>query len=56
MLNTYSNNQIGGISPKNAAFISAIFLSIGAGLYAECDVAYKLFDGMMNEIRLAAKL
>ena len=56
MLNTFAQNQKGGVSPQFAILISAVFLSIGAGLYFEGDTVYGLFDNMMDEIRYAVKL
>lgn len=55
MINNFAKNQSGGVSPQFAIIVSAIFLTIGGGLYFEGDTAYRIFDQFMNEIRHAVK-
>ncbi len=56
MLNTFAQNQNGGVSPQFAILVSSIFIVIGGALYLQGDAAYGLFDSLMEEIRYATKL
>ncbi len=53
MLNAFSNNQKGGVSPQFAFIASAFFIVIGGSLYLQGDAAYVLFDTMIKEVRYA---
>lgn len=55
-MNNFSKNQSGGVSPQFAIMISTLFIVIGGALYLEGDAVYGLFDNLMNEIKIAAKL
>ena len=56
MLNTFSQNQKGGVSPQFAILVSVLFLSIGAALYMEGDTVYQLFDNIVDQVRYAVKI
>lgn len=56
MLNTFAQNQKGGVSPEFAILISAFFLAIGGVLFFQGEMVYDLFDNMMDEIKYVANL
>jgi hypothetical protein len=56
MLNTFAQNQNGGVSPQFAILVSGLFLTIGGVLFFQSETVYGLFDNLLAEIGYVTNL
>lgn len=56
MLNTYSQHQTAGVSPKFAILVSGLLLAVGVALFFQSETVYSLFDNLNAQVEYVTNL